>query len=70
MQKLVKPGGYLITLIYPLLPYREFGPPFYVRPEHYDEVLGNGWEKVLDTVPETTLESHIDKERLVVRKRL
>ncbi|KAI0683525.1 S-adenosyl-L-methionine-dependent methyltransferase [Earliella scabrosa] len=32
MRKLVKPGGYLITLIYPLLPYREFGPPFYVRP--------------------------------------
>lgn len=68
--KLVKPGGYLITLIYPMLPYREYGPPFYVRPEHYEEVLGEEWETVLDTVPGITLESRVGKERLIVWRRV
>ncbi|RPD52719.1 thiol methyltransferase 1 [Lentinus tigrinus ALCF2SS1-7] len=70
MSKLVKPGGYLVTVVFPIDPYTETGPPFYVRPEHYDEVLGDGWEKVLDKVPETSLESHINRERIVVRKKL
>ncbi|KAI0800245.1 thiol methyltransferase 1 [Fomes fomentarius] len=68
--KLMKPGGYLITLIYPMLPYREYGPPFYVRPEHYGEVLGEEWVTVLDIVPGVTLESHVGKERLIVRRRV
>lgn len=73
MTKLVKPGGFLITLIFPILPYKDFGPPFYVRPDHYDEVLGEGWETVLDMVPEVTPETlpdHVGKERLVVRRKL
>ena len=71
MKKLVKPGGYLITLIFPILGYTDSGPPFFVRPEHYDEVLGSeGWEKVLDKVPERSLPTHINKERLIVRKRV
>ena len=70
MKKLVKPGGYLITLIFPIVSYVEVGPPFYVRPEHYDEVLGDGWEKVVDQVPENSLPTHVDKERLVVRRKL
>ena len=70
MARLVKPGGYLITLIFPIDPYTDAGPPFYVRPEHYDEALGNGWAKVVDKVPENSLESHINRERIVVRKNL
>ncbi|KAI9067587.1 thiol methyltransferase 1 [Trametes sanguinea] len=70
MSKLVKPGGYLITLVFPILPYTDAGPPFYVRPEHYEEVLGPGWEKVLDKIPETTLESHVGKERMLVWQKL
>ncbi|KAI0746394.1 thiol methyltransferase 1 [Daedaleopsis nitida] len=70
MAKLVKPGGFLIVLIYPILPYTEVGPPFYVRPEHYDEALGDGWEKLLDIAPEVTLKSHVGKERLIVRRKL
>ena len=50
MQELVKPGGYLITLVFPIFAYHETGPPFWVLPEHYDEVLGDGWEKVVDEV--------------------
>lgn len=70
MSEIVKPGGYLITLIYPIGPYTEIGPPFYVRPEHHVEVLGPGWEKVEDKIPERSVESHVDRERLVVWKKL
>ena len=70
MQELVKRGGYLITLIFPILSFTESGPPFFVRPEHYDEALGEGWETVVDEVPQNSLPTHIDKERLVVRRRL
>lgn len=70
MTKLVKPGGYLVTIIFPIDPYTEVGPPFYVRPEHYDEVLGDGWTKVVDKVPENSLESHVNRERIVVRRKM
>ncbi|KAF8450796.1 hypothetical protein L210DRAFT_3500099 [Boletus edulis BED1] len=53
---LLKPGGYLVTLVFPLnLPVDEDGPPFFVKPEHYAEVLGEGWEKVLDKAPENSI---------------
>jgi len=70
MNKLVKPGGYLISLVYPMDPPVETGPPFYVRPNHLVEVLGEGWEKLIDEVPENSLESHEGRERLLVLKRL
>ncbi|KAI9067161.1 S-adenosyl-L-methionine-dependent methyltransferase [Trametes sanguinea] len=73
MTKLVKPGGFLITLVFPIEEeYTDAGPPFFVRPEHYAEVLGAGtnWEKVWDAVPAKTLDTHVGKERLVVWRRL
>ena len=70
MAKLIKPGGYLITLIYPILPCVDYGPPYYVRPEHYVEALGDNFEKVLDKIPAVSTENHVDRERLVVWKRL
>ncbi|RPD67030.1 thiol methyltransferase 1 [Lentinus tigrinus ALCF2SS1-7] len=69
MCEIVKPGGFLITLEFPLFPYHETGPPFWVQPEHYDEVLGDCWEKLIDEVPKISLESHVGKERIVVRRR-
>ena len=30
MAKLVKPGGYLICLVYPMDPPLDYGPPYYV----------------------------------------
>lgn len=70
MNALVKPGGFLITLIYPIDPPQKDGPPFFVRPEHYLEPLGPSWEKVVDKVPEVSLDSHVGRERLVVWKKL
>ncbi|TBU55396.1 thiol methyltransferase 1 [Dichomitus squalens] len=70
MAELVKSGGILITLIFPIDDDAQTGPPYYVRPQHYNEVLGEGWEVLLDKEPEHTLESHKRRERIVVRRRL
>ena len=70
MRDLLKPGGFLITLVFPMDPPQDYGPPFYVRPEHYVEVLGNHWEKVYDKVPERSSETHIGREQLVVYRKL
>lgn len=70
ISRLVKPGGYLITLVFPILPYTDAGPPFYVRSEHYEAILGHEWEKILDTIPKKTLESHVGKERMLLWKKL
>ena len=69
MNALMNPGGFLITLVYPLDPSTELGPPFYVRPQHYLDSLGQGWEKVLDMVPVVSLKTHVNRERLVVWKK-
>ncbi|ESK88094.1 methyl chloride transferase [Moniliophthora roreri MCA 2997] len=74
MRALLKPGGYLITLVYPIAPYTETGPPYYVRPEHYVEVMGvenGGWEKVVDKESEAVEErGYKGDERLIVWKRV
>jgi hypothetical protein len=69
MNALVKPGGFLITLIYPLDPDTGDGPPYYVRPEHYIEPLGDGWNKLLDIIPAVSSDPHVGRERLVVWQR-
>jgi hypothetical protein len=66
MNALIKPGGFLVALIYPIDPETDLGPPFFVRPEHYTEFLGQGWTKVLDIIPTMSLASHVGRERLAV----
>ncbi|TCD71319.1 hypothetical protein EIP91_011090 [Steccherinum ochraceum] len=72
MDDLVKKGGYLVTLVFPIDPPVETGPPFFVRPEHYVEVLQpqSQWEKVFDQIPEKSAEHHVGRERMIVWKRL
>ncbi|CAA7262092.1 unnamed protein product [Cyclocybe aegerita] len=70
MAEFVKPDGYLITICYPMLPYTETGPPYYLRPEHYDTPLGSNFVKILDKVPEKSSESHEGKERLIIWRRV
>lgn len=70
MTTLIKPGGYLITLVYPIDPPIESGPPYFLRPEHYLEPLGNDFEKVLDKDPAISSTTHVGRERIVVWKRL
>jgi hypothetical protein len=70
MASLLKPGGYLITLVFPILPQEDGGPPYFVRVEHYAEVLRENFVKVLDKVPETSGDTHVGKERLIVWRRV
>jgi hypothetical protein len=70
MAALLKPGGYLITLVFPIVPRNDVGPPYFVRVEHYAEVLGENFVKVLDKVPEASHETHTGKERIVVWQRV
>jgi len=71
MGALARSGTFLITLMFPLgLPNRPQGPPFYVLPEHYEQVLGKGWEKVLDEVPAVVDEGKEGFQRLVVWRKL
>ncbi|KAG2146315.1 S-adenosyl-L-methionine-dependent methyltransferase [Suillus clintonianus] len=70
MTKLVKTGGFLITLVFPIDPQVDHGPPFFVRPNHYEEVLGSAWEKVIDEVPTESSPTHVNRERMIVWKRL
>ncbi|KAJ7484678.1 S-adenosyl-L-methionine-dependent methyltransferase [Mycena latifolia] len=70
MNRLIKPGGYLITLIYPLDDETDQGPPWFVRPEHYLAPLGASWEKVVDRIPATSSTAHVGRERLVVWRKI
>jgi hypothetical protein len=70
MNSLIKSGGYLITLVYPLDPETDVGPPWFVLPEHYLAPLGDGWEKVVDRIPTRSSPTHLGRERLVVWKKL
>ncbi|GJJ11724.1 hypothetical protein Clacol_005962 [Clathrus columnatus] len=65
MNSLIKPGGYLIALVYPLTATDD-GPPFSVQPEHYHEALGDGWTTVIARTPEDSISSHIGREYLIV----
>ncbi|KXN84473.1 putative thiol methyltransferase 2 [Leucoagaricus sp. SymC.cos] len=69
MAELIKPGGFLLALVFPIDPYSDGSPPHYVRPEHYNEPLGHKFEKIVDRVPETSESGHVGCERLIVWKR-
>ncbi|TEB29876.1 S-adenosyl-L-methionine-dependent methyltransferase [Coprinellus micaceus] len=66
MAALIKPGGYLITVVFPILPQTSTGPPYYVRPEHYDEHLQANFEKIYSKVPTKSSPSHEGLEHVVV----
>ncbi|KDN50060.1 hypothetical protein RSAG8_01396, partial [Rhizoctonia solani AG-8 WAC10335] len=69
MAEIVKPGGYLITLMYPIDPgrARDDGPPFPVDFEAYSAVLKESWDNLLNVVPTTS--THEGRERLGIWRR-
>jgi len=69
MADLINPGGFLITLAFPIDPQFEGGPCFYLQPEHYDEPLSLNFEKIVDRVSETSVPKHAGRERILVWKR-
>lgn len=69
MAGLVKPGGHLIALVYPIDGGRTGGPPYSVSVEAYDESLGEEWNKVLEKAPTKLTEGHEGRVKLLVWKR-
>lgn len=73
MSALVKPRGHLIALAFPIDSSRprDDGPPFPVDVEAYEAVLGAAgeWKKVADIVPETSINTHVGRERVLVFQR-
>ncbi|KAK2463812.1 hypothetical protein APHAL10511_004117 [Amanita phalloides] len=63
MAALVKQGGYLITVLFPMEPKRDTGLPWYVRQEDYDGPLANAFEKVLDKVPKKLPPEWLDRRQ-------
>lgn len=66
MSSIVKPGGYLIILAFPTTASKEVGPPYGIDEDTHSNVLGEGWEKVIDRIPDNSSEGHVGKERLMV----
>jgi len=67
MRDLVKSGGYLITLIFPIDGDRPGGPPYSVDTNIYSEVLHEAWILVLEE--ETTNPNRKGQEKVAVWKR-
>jgi hypothetical protein len=59
----------LVALVYPIEAETDFGPPYFVRPKHYTDNLGDGWSVALDIIPKKSLASHTGVERLVAWKK-
>ncbi|KAF8632895.1 hypothetical protein AX17_004741 [Amanita inopinata Kibby_2008] len=70
MAALIKPGGYLICVVFPIEPEKDYGPPWFVRPGHYDEPLGGHFKKVLDRVPRRVPPALAGKQHLLVWQRI
>ncbi|KAF5334818.1 hypothetical protein D9611_012965 [Ephemerocybe angulata] len=71
MSSLLKPGGLLITLVYPILQPTDTGPPYFVRPEHYDAPLAaeGHFSKIWDRKPAKSSPSHEGIEQVLVWRR-
>ncbi|KAF8741910.1 Thiopurine S-methyltransferase (TPMT), partial [Rhizoctonia solani] len=71
MTEIVRPGGYLIALMYPIDPgrRRNDGPPFPVDFDAYSAVLKESWDNVVNVVPTTSRPTHEGRERLGVWRR-
>ncbi|KAH8113360.1 S-adenosyl-L-methionine-dependent methyltransferase [Phellopilus nigrolimitatus] len=69
MSNLARPGGFLITLVYPMDGPREDGPPFSVSVENYADALGHQWNMAINKIPFESSPSHKGRERLVVWQR-
>jgi len=58
-------------LIFPIDPPQDLGPPYFVRPKHYEEVLHSAdWEKLFEEVPKHSTEVHKNREVVAVWRRL
>lgn len=69
MAALIRPGGRLVGLFFPLDPLDEEGPPFQVRPEAVKEALGAAFDLELEARPEDSIKPRRGREVLMVWRR-
>ncbi|KAK4047039.1 Proteasome subunit alpha type-2 [Microbotryomycetes sp. JL221] len=65
----IRQGGLLITLEFPIDGDRPGGPPFSVSEEAYEQVLSPNFDKVYSAKPGQSAEGHEGREMIVVWKR-
>ena len=70
MDELVKPGGYLICIEFPLYKSLDLGgPPWGLTSEVYEELLSGGFEKVHHYKPKRTHSIGGQSDRVAVWRR-
>ncbi|GAA5967140.1 hypothetical protein JCM11641_000452 [Rhodosporidiobolus odoratus] len=67
--EIVRPGGLLIALAYPLDGNREGGPPYSVSEEAYDTVLATNFEKIYSRKPGKSSEGRAGRDKMLVYRR-
>ncbi|KAG8900217.1 hypothetical protein FRB99_006187 [Tulasnella sp. 403] len=72
VREIVRIGGYFVGLVYPIDGGRTGGPPYSVSVEALSESIhgASEWTKVVEFVPKVSTESHVNRERFVVWKRI
>lgn len=70
MGEVVKLGGKLITLVFPIDGPRPGGPPYSVSVDMVEEVLAGGWKKDFDEEPKESSPYNLGRERLAVWERI
>jgi len=69
MKRVIAPGGFLATLVFPIDGDRKDGPPFSVSVDLYRTVLKEpDWELVLDEVPPELAEHQVGLTRIALWK--
>ncbi|PWZ03045.1 S-adenosyl-L-methionine-dependent methyltransferase [Testicularia cyperi] len=76
--RLIKPGGVLISLVYPIQGDRPGGPPFSLSTDLVRELLGSqqnqkgepAWKELADLEPKNSKETRVGIERVMVWRRL
>ncbi|KDE08770.1 hypothetical protein, variant [Microbotryum lychnidis-dioicae p1A1 Lamole] len=67
--QIIRKGGVLITLMFPIDGDRSWGPPFSVSEEMYDQYLSKHFEKVYSENPAASMEERKGREKMAVWKR-
>ncbi|GJN87371.1 hypothetical protein Rhopal_000320-T1 [Rhodotorula paludigena] len=68
--EVIRPGGLLICLAYPLDGNREGGPPYSVSEEAYDAVLSDHFEKIYSKHPSQMAEDRpVGRDKMLVYRR-
>ncbi|BGP14537.1 hypothetical protein JCM10213_001885 [Rhodosporidiobolus nylandii] len=67
--EVIRPGGLLIALAFPLDGDREGGPPYSVSEEAYDKVLLLAFEKVYSRVPGKSSEGRAGRDKMLVYRK-